>query len=189
MAAILLCGHSLTAQAQGETRHEVAVAIGGLSNSNWMNAFEDILDAPVSSAYDKRNSKYFGTISAEYFYHLNQTVAVGGIVGYGHRSYDLYSKDTDTFSGKSTSNYFTLMPSVKFNWVQGRHFGFYSKLAFGATLRTEKDSQIDYSKSKIHANWQASLLGLEAGGRSVRAFAELGVGEQGVLLGGVRYKF
>jgi hypothetical protein len=37
-------------------------------------------------------------------------------------------------------------------------------------------------------NWQLSLLGLEFGS-SIRAFAEVGMGEQGIVLGGVRVRF
>ena len=38
-------------------------------------------------------------------------------------------------------------------------------------------------------NYQASLIGVEAGSAHLRAFAELGIGEQGIVLGGVRFKF
>jgi hypothetical protein len=38
-------------------------------------------------------------------------------------------------------------------------------------------------------NFQASLLGIEAGGQNVRGFVELGMGEQGVALAGIRCKF
>ena len=37
--------------------------------------------------------------------------------------------------------------------------------------------------------FQASLLGIEAGSPTIRAFTELGTGEQGIILAGVRYKF
>ena len=45
------------------------------------------------------------------------------------------------------------------------------------------------SDSEIHVNWQASLLGIEAGGPTIRGFLELGTGEQGIALVGLRYKF
>ena len=38
-------------------------------------------------------------------------------------------------------------------------------------------------------NFQASLIGVEAGGQHLRGFAEFGIGEQGVALAGIRYKF
>ena len=33
------------------------------------------------------------------------------------------------------------------------------------------------------------MIGLEAGSQNIRAFLEAGVGEQGILLAGLRYKF
>ena len=41
----------------------------------------------------------------------------------------------------------------------------------------------------VFFNFQASLIGVEVGNQQVRGFAEVGVGEQGIFLGGVRYKF
>ena len=46
-----------------------------------------------------------------------------------------------------------------------------------------------HSKGKWMANFQASLLGIEAGSEKIRGFAELGAGEQGIILAGLRYKF
>ena len=70
----------------------------------------------------------------------------------------------------------------------------YSKLAIGATLRTEKMDYIapdkeNINNSDVHLNWHVSLLGLEVGGETVRGFLEVGSGEQGMALVGMRYKF
>jgi len=43
--------------------------------------------------------------------------------------------------------------------------------------------------SDLMFNFQASLIGVEAGNNHVRGFAEFGVGEQGIALAGIRYKF
>lgn len=50
------------------------------------------------------------------------------------------------------------------------------------------DSGTKDSDSKVVFNWQASLIGMEFGG-AFRGFVELGMGEQGIILGGLRYKF
>lgn len=73
------------------------------------------------------------------------------------------------------NSYFTLMPAAKFDWLRKSHFGMYSKLAIGATLRSEKYD--DESNSELHVNWQLSLVGIEAGGPTFRGFVELGTGE------------
>ena len=89
--------------------------------------------------------------------------------------------------GDLTQSYFTLMPAVKFDWFQSKTFGVYSKLGAGATIRSEKGG--DENESALHFNWQASLLGLELGSHQIRGFVEVGVGEQGIGLVGLRYKF
>jgi len=55
---------------------------------------------------------------------------------------------------------------------------------------TEKDFATNKSKDDngTYFMFQASLIGAEFG-KQFRGFAELGVGEQGFLLAGIRYKF
>ena len=131
-------------------------------------------------------------ISAEYFYHAKSWLGVGGIFAFGQCTQDMYLAGTK--DGKATNTYYTLMPAVKFNWLRKKYFGMYSKLAAGATLRRESvdsdDPQDkDYSNSDVHFNWQFTGIGVEAGSPKVRGFVEFGVGEQGLALAGVRYKF
>ena len=173
-----------------ETKHEVAISFGALSNSQIIDVFENIGGALVGAKFE--NETFIGPISAEYFYHVKNWLGVGGILAYGQNKQDVYLLgDKD---GVSKNTYLTLMPAVKFDWLRKKHFGMYSKLAFGATLRNEKydsdsDSSKDDSDSEVHVNWQASLLGMEFGGPTIRGFLELGTGEQGIVLAGVRYKF
>lgn len=46
----------------------------------------------------------------------------------------------------------------------------------------------DKDKTKVAVGWQASLVGAEFG-NAFRGFLELGCGEQGILVAGLRYKF
>jgi len=173
-----------------ETKHEVAISYGLWSNSEIIDAFENVGGILVGARFD--NEKYFGPISAEYFYHTKNWLGVGGIFAYGQYEQDVYlAKQKD---GVRKNTYLTLMPAVKLDWLRKKHFGMYSKLAFGATLRSEKytsdtDSNKDESDSEVHVNWQASLLGMEFGSPTFRGFLELGTGEQGIALVGLRYKF
>ena len=192
MAAVAMMT-AMSAQAQSnvyDTKHEVAISYGIDSNSQIIDAFETIGGALVGAKFE--NDKFFGPISAEYFYHVKNWLGVGGILAYGQNKQDVFLLgDKD---GESKNTYLTLMPAVKFDWLRKKHFGMYSKLAVGATLRSEKydsdkASSRDYSDSEVHVNWQVSLLGIEAGGPTLRAFIELGTGEQGIILAGLRFKF
>ena len=192
MAAVaMVTTMNVNAQSNGyDTKQEVAISYGIDSNSQIIDAFETIGGALVGVKLE--NDKFFGPISAEYFYHVKNWLGVGGILAYGMNKQDVMSgKDK---IGESKNTYLTLMPAVKFDWVREKHFGMYSKLAFGATLRNEKYESVnatskDDSDSEVHVNWQASLLGIEAGGPTIRGFLELGTGEQGIALIGLRYKF
>ena len=191
VAVAMMTAVNVNAQSNGyDTKHEIAVSYGIDSNSQIIDAFENIGGALVGAKFE--NESFTGPISAEYFYHVKNWLGVGGILAYGQNKQDVYLLgDKD---GVIKNSYFTLMPAVKFDWLRKSHFGMYSKLAFGATLRNEKYDSVDASSkydsdSEVHVNWQASLLGIEAGGRTIRGFAELGFGEQGIVLAGVRYKF
>lgn len=190
-AVAMMTAMSVNAQnGYDETKHEVAVSYGWWSNSDIIDAFENVGGALVGARFE--NEKYFGAISAEYFYHVKNWLGVGAIFAYGQCEQDVYLHgDKD---GVSKNSYFTLMPAVKFDWLRKKHFGMYSKLAVGATLRNEKynndvASSKDSSDSEVHVNWQASLLGFEVGSPTLRGFLELGTGEQGIALVGLRYKF
>lgn len=191
VAATMMAATSVKAQiGYSDTKHEVAVSLGGLSNSQWIDVFEDMINVMFNVSYDEAD--LFGPVSVEYFYHLKNWLGVGGIFVYGSSSQDVIINKSK--SGDGSNTYLTLMPAAKFDWLRKKNFGMYSKAAIGATLRTEKidwnDSQKDdYSESELHLNWQMSLLGIEAGTPTLRGFIEMGFGEQGIGLIGVRYKF
>ena len=173
-----------------ETKHEVAISYGIDSNSQILDAFEAVGGALAGAKFE--NEDFFGPISAEYFYHVKPWLGVGGILAFGTNKQDVMSGRDKL--GESKNNYYTLMPAVKADWLRTKFFGMYSKLAVGATLRSEKyDSDVNTENSsdgsEVHLNWQVSFIGIEAGSPAIRAFAELGTGEQGILQAGVRYKF
>ena len=187
MAFVALMSVSgVMAQNDDFCRHEVAVSYGAASNSQWINALEHITTVAVPLGGMKyENEEYTGPFSVEYFYHPSKMIGLGGIFVYGKNSQDVMSGSTKI--DELTQAYYTLMPAAKFDWYNSKCFGVYSKLGAGVTIRSEKYG--DESDNVLHFNWQASLIGLEVGSRQIRAFGELGVGEQGIGLIGLRYKF
>ena len=180
-----------------DTQHEVALSYGVLSTSQWLNVFEHIASAVFENG-KYENERNFGPIGVEYFYHAKKWIGVGGTFVYGSCTQDIVNRsDPDNVKkdGEMVHNFFTLMPAVKFDWLRKKHFGMYSKLAFGATLRQESVTSYNLEKNPssndvmVHVNWQVSPIGMEFGGVYLRGFAELGIGEQGTLLAGLRYKF
>lgn len=178
-----------TAMAQDEFKHEVAISYGALSNSQILDVFEEAIMAPFQGGTTLKDDKFFGPISAEYFYHLQPWIGIGGILVYGQKKGDLYSDSDNKKIGEDKNTYLTVMPAAKFDWFRRANVGLYSKLGVGVTLRHDVSEDIDYDESNLHVNWQLTAIGVEVGSKQIRAFAELGTGEQGVVLGGIRCKF
>ena len=83
-AVAMMTAMSVNAQnGYDETKHEVAVSYGWWSNSDIIDAFENVGGALVGARFE--NEKYFGAISAEYFYHVKNWLGVGAIFAYSIR--------------------------------------------------------------------------------------------------------
>ena len=219
IAAILFCGASVNAQTKEgyNTKDEIAVSVGAGSNSQIINAFSSIFSVLGEALITgmMTGGQYVGTttyenekdipaLSVEYFHHMDKVVSIGAIAAFNGTSSDMYcnfqrsdgSSITKEKVGYAHKYYFTLMPAAKFDWLRGKNFGLYSKLAVGATYYTEKEKQeVNGENREVHSdsgvrfNFQASLLGVEVGVEKFRGFVEFGAGEQGILLAGLRCKF
>lgn len=182
---------SMGAQAQDDEKNELSVSYGvGISTIG-----DGIGNAIVNGLIDswsgcEWDASRFGTIGVEYFRHLNNPrLAVGAIFTFAKYAEDVIKKDDKSKVGDRSRTYLTLMPSLKYYWVNGKSFGFYSKVAAGAMLMKYDDSRISSSESQLYFMAQASPIGLEAGSTSFRGFIEAGFGEQGILLVGLRARF
>lgn len=193
VAAVMATGF---AKAQNQNlKHEIGISYGmgistisdgighGLGSGMW--------DGMTGHKWD--NEKRLGSLAAEYFYHLNNPkVAVGGIVTFSRYGEDVLRKSDDEKIGSRTRNYVSLMPSVKYYWINKNSIGLYSKLAAGAMLLLDNSKNYQNneksSANKVYFMFQASALGFEFG-RKFRGFIEVGAGEQGIVLGGLKMKF
>jgi hypothetical protein len=183
-------------QAQDENpHHEIGISYGlgvsligdGISNGLSNGIFDSLSDRKWT------NEKQFGTLGVEYFYRLPDTprTAVGGIFTFARYGEDVENGGVKV--GERRRTYMSLMPSIKYYYVDGKNFSLYSKVAAGlmyvhAKSDNLKDHSSDSANSVIFMG-QASLVGLEAGSQNLRCFMELGVGEQGIVLAGLKYKF
>ena len=195
----LLCGISMNAQTASyyNTKHEVAFSVGAGTNSQLINdiadfstAFSEIIVSSLltggqivgSTSYE--NERYLPAFSAEYFYHVNKVIGIGGIVAFTGQKSDMYgtiqfSSGNKTEKGKigeAKRTCFSILPAVKFDWLRKKNVGLYS------SGEVDKDNE-------VIVNFQASLIGCEVGSEKVRGFAELGWGEQGFASAGLRFKF
>lgn len=204
MALTLLSANDSCAQVIGKdivNKNEFSVAYGVLSNSEWVEVFQEVVTV-MFGGHTKQKSAV-GPVSAEYFYRVSPVVGIGAVGAVASFKDDMLRQDVipgtttgetvETKIGDYTRSYFTFMPAAKFNWLRKEHFGMYSKVAAGISYVNTNTKDIDPSvaeeKNKdVIFNFQASLIGIEAGGQ-LRGFAEFGMGEQGVILIGIRYNF
>ena len=192
MAALAISAFlCVPAQAQDETRHEVSISYGVVPNSIWLDILDDVLSDVVGMKYERDG--YVGPIALEYFYHTTPLVGVGAIATFVNDKKKGHNNDQIT--SQAVNSNFTIMPAVKFNWLRRANWGVYSKVAAGATFRhfsedfNNNGNKNTLTDNKVLFNFQVSALGIETGIKNVVGYAELGIGEQGIGLVGIRYKF
>ena len=193
-ATIAMLFIPVQAQEEQEIRHELSISYGAVPNSIWIDVLTDIIPAVFGETYE--NGNYVGPIGLEYYYHTSPLIGVGAIGVFATHNEDGYYKEKLT--KHRDKSYITLMPSVKFNWLRKEMWGMYSKIGVGGTYINYCNRNYDENGRQTGEkettkdfvfNFQASLVGVEVGNDHVRGFAELGIGEQGIALGGVRFRF
>ena len=177
---------SMGAQAQ-DFKHEVGVFYGAGSASD---VFSIITSSFAAAAGDQ--SSFWGPIGVEYYYNVSPVVGLGAVASYA----GCKAEDEKTRKEDLTESFFTVMPSVKFNWLRKKNFGMYSALSAGVMFcsiscndNAKANDQNAKDESLTAFMFQATALGAEFGSQQFRGFVELGVGEKGLLCAGLRYKF
>ena len=181
IVAVSLCAN---AGAQSTCTHEFAVSYGLGSSSGFIAVSASVIAAIFGAQIDY---SFIGPVAGEYFYHVSDLVGVGGVVS-------LASFKDRNKPAESPMTCVALLPGVKLDWLRREHFGMYTKLCAGAAWLSNSSGSSDTEDGNsspsgdLFFNFQASLLGAEFGG-GVRGFVEAGVGEQGFMIGGVRFRF
>ncbi len=192
VAVALMTAMSVSAQSE-DLKNEISLSYGFGSTSQMGSGIgEGIASIFSDTEYD--DGSILGPISIEYFRHFNNPkLAIGAFVSYSKWDSDIQKKGGNHEKvGERKRNYFAVMPAIKYYWVNKNSFGLYSKGAVGVAVlnSTVKDLATNTSKdeSSTHFMYQLSLIGAEFG-KQFRGFVEAGVGEQGFIQAGVRYKF
>ena len=186
---------TVSTNAQNEDlRHELSLSYGIGSITQLGDGIGEGLAMAVFSDTENDDGFILGPISLEYFYHFNNPrLALGGFVSYSKWDSEIMKRGGNGNKvGERKRNYWAVMPGIKWYWVNKNSFGLYSKGAAGLAFLNFTEKSFDNNSSsddhKSYFMFQLSFIGAEFGGK-VRGFAEAGVGEQGFLLAGLRYKF
>ena len=107
--------------AQSDYNNEISVAYGAGANT-------DISMAVGRGIFTAKQTKYWGPASLEYFHSIGKNWKIGGIA--------MVSGCKWEGEGNPKSTYYTIMPAAKYNWLNQRGFGMYSKAGLGVTNPT-----------------------------------------------------
>lgn len=162
---------TLNLSAQDDWKHELSISYG-------FGAFTDLSSSYLKGIFTGKQTNYIGPFGIEYFYRTKSALGVG-LIG-------TFSTCKWNDSDKARTKYMSIMPAIKYNWLNREHLSLYSKVALGVIIGI--DSGDNNNKTTASLGWQASIVGAEFG-NTFRGFVELGCGEQGILLAGLRYKF
>ncbi len=176
---------SVQAQEQQQKENELAVSYG----FSLLHAADYALDGLPDEMEDGHEGRYVGAIGIQYLRTVHRRIAVGALFTYENGS---VTATLPTYGGAprritNHHNYFSLLGVAKFMWFNKKNVGMYSKFGLGPILETA-NGKPEY-KCEGGLAFQVSAIGIEAGTRNVRAFAELGVGIQGIALAGIKVNF
>ena len=191
VAVALMTAMNVNAQCEN-LKNELSLSYGIGSTSHIGDGLGEGLGS-IFSDTEFDDGTIFGPVSLEFSRHLNNPrLAIGGFISYSKWDSDILKKRGNHEKvGERKRNYLTVMPSVKWYLVNKNSFGLYTKGAVGATFynSTQDDLAGETEKdNSTHFMYQLSFIGLEVG-KQVRGFVEVGIGEQGFLQTGIKYKF
>lgn len=147
--------------------------------------------------YDGHQSVYYSdrvresafSYTLAYGYRFKKWLDVEGALSYDYTYYRIKSRQNSMYLRRYTQSFVTVMPIVRFTYLNSTHVRLYSKIGLGVMATTgEYDDITGKNNPLVLPAAQLSLFGI-AVGKSLFAFAELGIGGQGVVLFGVGYRF
>lgn len=133
---------------------------------------------------------YTGVYSLNYSYRFNRTVSFGAVLSCAGVTQRYRSIADDSQAGGYNRHFVSVMPLLRLYWLNSRYVCLYSSVGLGVTVErnVEKFGNRRWVHSGILFAGQLSPLGITVGKR-LYGFAELGVGTQGVIIGGIGYRF
>jgi hypothetical protein len=192
-AILLLCVtvlllFSATAHAQSNyPKQEIGVGIG-LVPINQLGCDiddNDVTEYPKYYTTDKKNTP---SAFIQYMYHLKKWIAIGSYLGYNHSSQDKKYTQTHEIFSKYHDNRFFILPTVRFTFYHSAIVRLYGEVSTGIAIYNKKD--FDEKKYKIGCDQaiQMNFFGISVG-KNLYGFTTVGIGELGLLNGGIGYRF
>ena len=172
-------------------RNEFSITYGQYTIPQFAYVMGGVLGAAFTAGhFSFENPHLIGAAGVEYVHYVNGWLGFGGAAMCDYMTATALSVDSNgnkTPNGKFQLGVVSVMPVVKFAWLNRAHVGLYSKLAAGAGYTFTGDNA-DVKDNFMFA-FQATPIGVDFGGEQFRGFVEAGLGMQGLVSGGVRWLF
>lgn len=174
-----------------EQQHEVRVSVGISPLFSMYNGLYDYLPSPYYVPRIIDGPTYTtGALSVSYGYRFRRWFDLGLLFSYNCE----YKRQFNALSGdylhRKYQHNITIMPTIRFTWLNRKWVRMYSSLGMGMTINTTNTTGSGGSTdgNSYALAFQCSYLGLTVG-RSLFGFAELGFGAKGVAIFGMGYRF
>jgi hypothetical protein len=172
-------------------RNEFSITYGQYTIPQFAYVMGGVLGAAFTVGhFSFENPHLIGAAGVEYVHYVNNWLGFGGAAMCDYMTataLSVASDGTKTPNGKFQLGVVSVMPVMKFAWLNRAHVGLYSKLAAGAGYTFTGETED--IKDKFMFALQATPLGMDFGGEQFRGFVELGLGMQGIANVGVRWLF
>ena len=130
------------------------------------------------------------TVNVVFYRHLTKRWALGARLSYMHWT-DRCQEQASPWNGVSNDsrhNCYSVMPAVKYNWLQRKHLRIHSSAALGIGFNHQK--QIYHGTvDKVYCDpaWDITMLGFEIGGQHLFGIVDLNIGQATMLSAGINY--
>lgn len=133
-----------------------------------------------------------GTISAEYTYQPNRWLEIGANLAYLSHYSSYFDRVTDQKQGTQHRNFFGMMLTARFNYLNKGIWRLYGQISLGAAVEMTGYTAVDGATNQLsqwHPNFQITPIGL-AVGKKYYGFLELpAIGSLGVINAGFGIRF
>ena len=127
-------------------------------------------------------------ISFSYLYRVTKFLWLGGTACYHGIYGKRYNATTDCQEGYISENYITLMPTIRFSYLNKKYVTLYSGLSTGVVIGIINPTNPNNFSVQAHFAGQLTAIGVSAGHKWF-GFTELGVGYKGFICAGFGYRF
>ena len=142
---------------------------------------------------DISNQRYTGVFNLGYEYRLGRRFGIGADISWGGKTYTMTGYDEITkkvlYVEDHRETILSIMVTFRWIWLDRELVSLYSAGKLGY-------SHCTYDKIETMMEWRSFLpyfhvvpIGIELGRGHVRGFAELGLGAQACVAGGIKYRF